>query len=199
MSFSLHQRSGRKHFIAGRDYSTRTKWATPMKARTCSIPRPLVIQIPATTTEQSSRLSRNEISSNTSKRCKRSCVGRDRQTDTFARVSATLFGNYLQHQRREHQGVRIFFRSREICESVISESLVDAPHRDEPWKINFNEGGRPLPHVLVRSNAEHVRARRANHKPIVRQQLRESRRAVGVAPGFAPRRNHMFAEALLHR
>src|SRR5437016_11599947 len=51
---------------------------------------------------------------------------------------------------------------------------------------------------MLWTERENVRSRRAKRKPFVHKQLRQSRRAIGFVPRYAPGRNHMLAETLLH-
>src|SRR6476661_8556862 len=70
--------------------------------------------------------------------------------------SVHFFRDYLEHQRRHHERIAIPFRAREIGANFAGEMLIDSSHADKTRQVNFNERGRPLPHVIVLPQAKDV-------------------------------------------
>src|ERR1700736_2738252 len=79
-----------------------------------------------------------------------------------------FFRHNLQHERREHKRRFLFFGCHQIGPDFVRKRRVDSTELLQSQKMDLNESGRPLPHVIARSQTKNSRHNRAHGESVFR-------------------------------
>src|ERR1700736_2877005 len=74
----------------------------------------------------------------------------------------------FEHERSQHERSLLFFGCNQIGPDFVCKRRVDSAEFLQSQKMDLNESGRPLPHVIARLQAKNSRRYRAHRESVLR-------------------------------